>query len=82
MGAALPRVDGVMVYLLEPDGSGEEEPSVAFEHFRTVLQAEGLESSWQTNYNARANPRACPTEAPRSTKRFGAGATAGDIRGT
>jgi hypothetical protein len=51
-----PRTDGAYVHLPDPDGSREEQPSVAFEHFRERLQHEGLEPSWQRTYNAGANP--------------------------
>src|SRR5262249_40167758 len=51
-----PRTDGAYVYLPDPDGSREDQPSVAFEHFRKRLQTENLEPSWQSTYNAGANP--------------------------
>ena len=51
-----PRRDGATVYLPDPDGSRSDEPSVAFEHFSDQLKPLGLEPSWQTTYNAGANP--------------------------
>jgi len=51
-----PRTDGATVHLPDPDGLREEEPSLAFEHFRDRLSADGLEPSWQQTYNAGANP--------------------------
>jgi hypothetical protein len=51
-----PRTDGAYIYLPDPDGSREEQPSIAFEHFRERLQTEGLEPAWQRTYNAGANP--------------------------
>lgn len=51
-----PRTDGAYVYLPDPDASREEQPSLAFEYFRELLQKEGLEPSWQRTYNAGANP--------------------------
>jgi hypothetical protein len=50
-----PRSDGAYAYLPDPGGSREEQPSVAFEHFRDRLQGDGLEPAWQRNYNAGAN---------------------------
>jgi hypothetical protein len=50
------RTDGAMVYLPDPDGSREEEPSVAFEYFERRLREAGLEPTWQRTYNAGANP--------------------------
>lgn len=50
------RTDGATIYLPDPDGSREEQPSVAFEHFVERLGAVGLEPSWQRTYNAGANP--------------------------
>ena len=51
-----PRSDGAFVYLPDPDGSREEEPSVAFEHLGDDLITDGLTPAWQRNYNAGANP--------------------------
>jgi hypothetical protein len=45
-----------MVYLPDPDGSREEQPSVAFDRFVERLRSTGLEPSWQRTYNAGANP--------------------------
>jgi hypothetical protein len=51
------RVDGsAMVYLPDPDGSREEQPSIAFEHFEDRLREAGLEPAWIRTYNAGANP--------------------------
>jgi hypothetical protein len=50
------RRDGANVYLPDPDGSRADEPSVAFDDFRERLRAVGVEPSWQTTYNAGANP--------------------------
>jgi hypothetical protein len=50
------RTDGAAVYLPDPDGSREETPSVAFEHFLERVREVGLEPSWQRTYNAGANP--------------------------
>jgi hypothetical protein len=50
------RSDGAMVYLPDPDGSREEQPSVAFDFFEERLRSAGLEPSWQRTYNAGANP--------------------------
>ena len=51
-----PVRNGATVHLPDPDGSREESPSVAFEHFRERLEADGLSPSWQPSYNAGANP--------------------------
>jgi hypothetical protein len=37
------RTDGAMVYLPDPDGSREEQQSVAYDHFEERLRAAGLE---------------------------------------
>lgn len=50
------RSDGAYVYLPDPDGSREEQPSLAFEHFRERLGTVGLEPAWNRTYNAGANP--------------------------
>ena len=50
------RADGAMVYLPDPDGSREEQPSVAFDYFVERLRTAGLEPAWQRTYNAGANP--------------------------
>jgi hypothetical protein len=50
------RLDGALVYLPDPDGSREEQPSVAFEHFEERLREAGLEPAWIRTYNAGANP--------------------------
>jgi hypothetical protein len=50
------RADGAMVYLPDPDGSREEQPSVAFDYFVEKLRTAGLEPAWQRTYNAGANP--------------------------
>ena len=50
-----PRKDGAYVYLPDPDGS-RDQPSLAFESFETRLRQEGLTASWNTKYNAGANP--------------------------
>jgi hypothetical protein len=50
------RTDGAAVYLPDPDGSREEQPSVAFEHFLQRLREAGIEPGWQRTYNAGANP--------------------------
>jgi hypothetical protein len=50
------RSDGATVYLPDPDGSREDQPSVAFEHFVEPLAREGLGATWQPKYNAGANP--------------------------
>jgi hypothetical protein len=50
------RSDGAMVYLPDPDGSREEQPSVAFDYFEERLRSVGLEPGWQRTYNAGANP--------------------------
>jgi hypothetical protein len=49
------RLDGAMVHLPDPDGSREEQPSVAFEHFVKRLHGVG-EPAWIRTYNAGANP--------------------------
>jgi hypothetical protein len=49
------RLDGAMVHLPDPDGSREEQPSVAFEHFVELLHGVG-EPAWIRTYNAGANP--------------------------
>jgi hypothetical protein len=51
-----PRKDGAGVYLPDPDRSKEADPSAAFERFVEILRPEGLELSWQSQYNAGANP--------------------------
>jgi hypothetical protein len=50
-----PRQDGAYVYLPDPDGS-RDQASLAFEFFEGRLQEEGLSVSWNTSYNAGANP--------------------------
>jgi hypothetical protein len=50
------RADGATVYLPDPDGSREEQPSVAFEYFVDRLRDVGLEPNWQRTYNGGANP--------------------------
>ena len=50
------RNDGAYVWLPDPDGSREEQPSVAFEQLRERLNEVGLEPTWNKNYNAGANP--------------------------
>ncbi len=50
-----PRRDGAYIYLPDPDGSRNDE-SVAFEHFRELLDGEGLTIAWNPTYNAGANP--------------------------
>lgn len=50
-----PRKDGAYIYLPDPDGSRKEE-SDAFEHFRELLDGEGLTIAWNPTYNAGANP--------------------------
>jgi len=50
------RLDGALVYLPDPDGSREEQPSVAFEHFEERLREAGLDPAWIRTYNAGANP--------------------------
>lgn len=50
-----PRRDGAYVYLPDPDGS-RDQSSLAFEFFEEMLQEEGLSASWNTSYNAGANP--------------------------
>lgn len=50
-----PRKDGAYVYLPDPDGS-RDQPSLAFEAFEARLREEGLNASWNTKYNAGANP--------------------------
>lgn len=50
------RTDGAYVYLPDPDGSREEQPSLAFETLRERLRTAGLEASWNRTYNAGANP--------------------------
>ena len=49
------RTDGAMTYLPDPDLSRSEE-SPAFEYFHDLLAQQGLDLSWQTTYNAGANP--------------------------
>lgn len=51
-----PRSDGATVHLPDPDGSREEEPSLAFDRLRLRLEADGLGPAWQSTYNAGANP--------------------------
>lgn len=48
--------DGARTYLPDPDGSREDEPSLAFEHFSQLLAPLGLDLSWTSNYNAGSNP--------------------------
>jgi hypothetical protein len=50
------RADSATLYLPDPDGSREEQPSVAFEYFVDRLREVGLEPSWQRTYNGGANP--------------------------
>jgi hypothetical protein len=50
-----PRRDGAYVYLPDPDGS-RDKPSLAFESFEGRLQDDGLSATWNTKYNAGANP--------------------------
>lgn len=50
-----PRRDGAQVYLPDPDQSRNEE-SPAFANFRELLGERGFNLSWQTTYNAGANP--------------------------
>ena len=50
-----PRKDGAYVYLPDPDGS-RDQPSLAFESFESRLQDEAISASWNTKYNAGANP--------------------------
>jgi hypothetical protein len=50
------RQDGAMVYLPDPDGSREEQTSVAFDYFEERLRSVELEATWQRTYNAGANP--------------------------
>jgi hypothetical protein len=49
------RSDGATTYLPDPDNSRNEE-SAAFEYFRDRLDHQGVSLSWQTTYNAGANP--------------------------
>lgn len=48
--------DGARTYLPDPDGSREDEPSLAFEYFRDELAAVGVDIAWTSNYNAGSNP--------------------------
>jgi hypothetical protein len=50
-----PRKDGAYVYLPDPDGS-RDQASLAFEEFESRLRDDGLSASWNTKYNAGANP--------------------------
>ena len=50
-----PRTDGAYVYLPDPDGSRRDE-SPAFEHFRELLDRDGLTLIWTSTYNGGANP--------------------------
>lgn len=49
-----PRKDGAYTYLPDPDGS-RDQPSLAYEHFETRLQEEGIALSWSQKYNAGSN---------------------------
>ncbi len=51
-----PRTDGAGIYLPDPDGSREDEPSAAYERFAASLKREGIDLSWTGKYNAGANP--------------------------
>ena len=48
--------DGARMYLPDPDGSREEEPSIAFEYFHERLASVGIDITWSSNYNAGSNP--------------------------
>jgi len=58
-----PVSDGGSIHLPDPDGS-RDEPSLAFEHFRSQLQEQGIEPTWTPSYNAGANPIAVRLTAP------------------
>lgn len=45
-----------MVYLPDPDGPRDEQPSVPFDYLVERQRSVGLEPSWQRTYNAGANP--------------------------
>jgi hypothetical protein len=50
------RRDGATIYLPDPDGLRGEVQSPAMDEFQERLRKEGLEASWQSTYNAGANP--------------------------
>jgi hypothetical protein len=51
-----PTRDGARTYLPDPDGSREEDASIAFERFSSELAEHGLTLAWTANYNAGSNP--------------------------